>query len=60
MIILDLKGRILRRLYLPLASKQPERGVLRYDLFVVNQEKLYEVIKNKETGKWKLLITDLD
>ena len=60
MIILDLKGRILTRLYLPLTSIQPERGVLRYDLFVVDQEKLYEVIKNKETEKWELLITDLD
>lgn len=59
MIVLDLEGRILRRLYLPLTSIQPERGVLRYDLFVVDQEKLYELIKNTETGRWELLITDL-
>jgi len=38
MIILDLKGRILRRLYLP----------------------LNELIQNRETGKWELLITDLE
>ncbi len=60
MIILDLKGSILQRLYLPLASIQPKRGVLRYDLFVVAGAKLYEVIKNEETGKWELLITDLE
>ena len=60
MIILDLKGNILRRLYLPLSSIQPKRGVLRYDLFTVNQEKLYELIKNKETERWELLITDLE
>lgn len=60
MIILNLKGRTLRRLYLPLASIQPKRGVLRYDLYVVDQEKLYEIIKNGETGRWELQITDLD
>jgi hypothetical protein len=60
MIILDLEGRILRRLYLPLASIRPERGVLRYDLFCVDQEKLYEVIDNHQTGKWELVITDLE
>jgi hypothetical protein len=60
MIVLDLKGRILKRLYLPLTSIQPKRGVLRYDLFTVSGEKLYEVVKNAETGKWELLITDLE
>jgi len=60
MIILDLEGRILRRLSLPLASIRPQRGVLRYDLFTVGQEKLYELIQNRETGKWELLITDLE
>jgi len=59
LIILDLKGHILRRLYLSLASIRPKRGVLRYDLYTVGQEKLYELIQNKETGKWELLITDL-
>jgi len=59
MIVLDLEGRILRRLFLPLASIQPQRGVLRYDLFSVGQEKLYELIQSRETGKWELLITDL-
>ena len=59
MVILDLKGRILRRLYLPLTSIRPERGVLRYDLFVVDHEKLYELIQNGETARWELLITSL-
>jgi hypothetical protein len=60
MIVLDLKGRILRRLYLPLASIRPQRGVLRNDLYAVGREKLYELIQNRETGKWELLITDLE
>ncbi len=60
MIILDLKGKILRRLYLPLTSLRPQRGVLRHDLYSVGRDKLYELVQNKETGKWELLITDLD
>lgn len=47
MIILDLEGRILRRIYLPLASIRSERGVLRYDLFTVCQDKLYELVQNR-------------
>ena len=60
MVVLNLEGRILRRVYLPLTSIQPKRGVLRYDLFVVGQEKLYELVKNNETGKWELLITNME
>jgi hypothetical protein len=60
MIILDLKGHILQRLFLPLTSIQPERGVLRYDLFSIDQEKLYEVVRNSKTGKWDLFITSLN
>jgi hypothetical protein len=59
MIILDFKGRILKRIFLPFTSIQPKRGVLRYDLFDVDKEKLYELIKNSETGKWELKITAL-
>jgi hypothetical protein len=59
MIILDLKGNILKRLFLPLSSIQPKRGVLRYDLFTVDRGKLYELIKNEETERWELFITDL-
>jgi hypothetical protein len=59
MIILDLKGQILKKLFLPLASIQPKRGALRYDLYVVDQDKLYEVVKNKEADQWELSITDI-
>jgi len=59
MIILDLNGRILRRLFLPLASIRPERGVLRYDLYTVDQDVLYELIQNRETETWELQVTDL-
>jgi hypothetical protein len=59
MLVLDLDGRIVKRLALPLPSIKPERGVLRYDLFTVAQDKLYELVQNKDTGKWELLITAL-
>lgn len=59
MLVLDLEGRLLRRLHLPLPSIKPERGVLRYELFTVGQDKLYELVQNKGTGKWELLVTDL-
>ena len=59
MIVLDLEGRILRRLYLPLTSIRPQRGVLRYDLFTVSQGKLYELVQNTAKGAWELLVTDL-
>ena len=39
MIVHDLEGRILGRLYLPLASIRPQRGCLRYDLFTVGHGK---------------------
>jgi hypothetical protein len=60
MIILDLKGNILRKLYLPLDSIQPKRGVLRNDLFTVDRGKIYELIKNRESERWELLIKDLN
>ena len=60
MLILDLEGRILRRLYLRLASIRPQRGSLRYDLFTVNRGKLYELVRNAEKGAWELVVTDLE
>jgi hypothetical protein len=58
-IILDLKGNILKRVFLPMLSKIPGRRPLRFDLFDADQGKLYELIKNDEIGKWVLYITEL-
>lgn len=60
MIILDLQGRILRRVFLPLTSLRPERGVLRYDLFTVSGGKLYELVQTAGKDTWELVVTDLD
>jgi hypothetical protein len=55
-----LEGRILKRLYLPLASIRPQRGCLRYDLFTVSHGKLYELVQNAAKRTWGLVVTDLD
>jgi hypothetical protein len=59
MIVLDLEGRIVRRLYLPLASIRPGRGPLRFDLFTVARGKLYELMQKDGKGPWQLVITEL-
>ena len=59
MIILDIKGDILTRLFISIPSIKQNRGALRFDLFDVFEEKLYEVLKNDKTDKWELHITDL-
>jgi hypothetical protein len=60
MIVLDLEGRILRRVYLPLTSIRPERGVVRYDLFTVSGGKLYELVQTAGKDTWELVVTDLE
>ena len=50
MIVLDMEGRILKRLYLPLASIRPQRGCLRYDLFTVSRGKLYRARAKRRKG----------
>lgn len=60
MIVLNLEGRILERLFLPLKSFRPRRGVLRFDLFVVDQGKLYELVKKSGTEQWQLVVMELE
>ncbi len=54
MLILDFKGNILRRMFLPLPSMRLFRRILRSDLFAVDRGKLFELIKNPETEVWEL------
>jgi hypothetical protein len=60
MFVIDMSGSIVKRVLVPLPSIRPTRGVVRYDLFDVDQSRLYEIVKNVETGNWELLITELD
>lgn len=59
-IILDLEGRILKRVFVPLISIRPERGVLRHDLFTVSRGKLYELVQTAGKDTWELVVTDLN
>lgn len=59
LLVLDLEGRILKRLFLPLKSKSPSRGILRFDPYVVHDGKLYELVRAEGTEVYELWVTDL-
>jgi hypothetical protein len=54
LVILDLSGKILKRMFLPFPSIKPLRGSLRFDMFNIDQETLYELLFNPITNKWEL------
>lgn len=57
LVILDLSGKILKRMFLPFPSINPLRGSLRFDMFDIDQETLYELLFNPTTKKWELHTT---
>ena len=59
MLVLDARGKILNRLFLPLKSFHHFRGPFRSDFFDVSGGSLYELIQNPETQSWELWKTDL-
>jgi hypothetical protein len=59
MLVLDRRGNILDRLFLPLESFHHFRGPFRSDFFTVSGGTLYELVKNADTQSWELLRTDL-
>lgn len=58
-IILDLKGNILDRVFVPLKSKRIFKFSGEYDPNTVHKGRLYEIIENDETEMWELHKTDL-
>jgi hypothetical protein len=60
MLVLDLEGRILKRLFPPLASIRPGRRPRRFDPFIVDRGMLYELVQTGEKGAWELVVTALD
>lgn len=56
---LDLEGRTLKTLVVPLKSKNPSRRILRFDPYVVHRDRLYEMVRNETTGTYELFATDL-
>jgi len=59
MLILDLDGRILETLFIPLSSHNPSRRILRFDPYVVSNGTLYEIVRNASSGIHELLATEL-
>ncbi len=59
MLVLDTRGKVLDRLYLPMPSFHHFRGPFRSDLFAVSGGALYELVQNPETQVWEVLGTDL-
>ncbi|UCH95537.1 MAG: hypothetical protein JSV88_01455 [Candidatus Aminicenantes bacterium] len=59
LIILDIKGNILKRLFLPFKSMQDWRIMGAVDPYTVHQGVLYELVENEDTEMWELHTTDL-
>jgi hypothetical protein len=58
-VILDLEGRILQTLFVPMKSKNLSRRILRFDPYVVHRDTLYEIVRGDSTGTYELLVTGL-
>ena len=59
-IVMDLKGAIVKRIYLPLPSFKYIRSLLTKDLYAFDSGKLYELKKNVGTKCWELHISIID
>jgi len=59
MIIMDLKGDILRTIYLPIKSTKEWKMLGEQDTHTTYKGILYELIESEETGDWELHKTDL-
>ncbi|MDH4195935.1 MAG: hypothetical protein OEW05_00850 [Candidatus Aminicenantes bacterium] len=59
MLVLDTRGKVLDRLFLPIPSFHHFRGPFRSDLFAASGGALYELVQNPETRVWELLRTGL-
>ena len=59
MIILDLKGNILKTIMIPIKSTKDYKVQGEFDTYTVNKNVLYEVIEDEQTGNWSLIKTDL-
>jgi hypothetical protein len=59
-LVLDLEGHTLKTLFVPLKSKNPARRILRFDPYVVQRDRLYELVRNQSSNTYELLVTDLN
>ncbi len=59
LLVLDTRGKVLDRLYLPMPSFHHFRGPFRSDLLAVSGGALYELVQEPETQTWEVLKTNL-
>ncbi len=59
MLILDTRGKVLKRFFLPLAPFHHFRGPFRSDLFAISAGVLFELVQNPKTQDWEVLRTPL-
>lgn len=55
-LIFDIKGSLLRKVFLPVRAMNPEHLCP----FSFYQDKFYQLVFNEETGNWELHIADID
>lgn len=60
-IVLDLEGNIIERVFLPLESMRYHgRSILPSELYTFGNGRVYELIENSETGVWELQVSELN
>jgi hypothetical protein len=55
-LIFDIKGSLLKKVFLPIRAMNPEHLCP----FSFYKDKFYQLIFNEETEKWELHITDIN
>ena len=59
MVVLDRRGRLLDRLFLPIPSFRHYRGAFDSDPFAISGGALYEIVRNPGTQSWEVVRTRL-
>lgn len=60
LIILDLKGNILKTAYIPLQTFEIKKSIFDYFLYTFKENQAYELVENEEKDVWELHRYDLD
>ncbi|UCE40394.1 MAG: hypothetical protein JSV17_13150 [Candidatus Aminicenantes bacterium] len=59
-VVMDLTGQIVKRIYPLLPSFKYTKSLLAKDLYSFDQGKLYQLVQNKTTKHWELHISSID
>ena len=59
-VVMDLTGQIIKRIYPLLPSFKCTKSLLTKDLYAFHQGKLYQLVQNKSTEVWELHIDPID